>query len=67
MSNEKKINKGVIKMATCPRCGGKGTIKCPGCGGKGQGYGIIHGTWKCSRCNGSGEIQCPNCGGKGKV
>ena len=73
----------VIRVESCPDCGGSGCAEgttpeiCPDCGGSGQvrvnqrtPFGMVQSTTTCSRCGGSGKIihqPCKTCKGKGNV
>ncbi|MGQ4892389.1 MAG: hypothetical protein ACP6IP_07875 [Candidatus Njordarchaeia archaeon] len=48
-----------LKLTTCEKCGGKGSLTCKKCGGKGY--------ITCPVCGGTGEVKCDRCGGTGKI
>ena len=73
----------VIRVESCPDCGGSGCAEgttpeiCPDCGGSGQvrvnqrtPFGMVQSTTSCPKCGGSGKIihqPCKTCKGKGNV
>ena len=73
----------VIRVESCPDCGGSGCAEgttpeiCPDCGGSGHvrvnqrtPFGMVQSTTSCPKCGGSGKIihqPCKTCKGKGNV
>ena len=73
----------VIRVESCPDCGGSGCAEgttpeiCPDCGGSGHvrvnqrtPFGMVQSTTQCPKCGGSGKIihqPCKTCKGKGNV
>ncbi|MBQ2960004.1 MAG: molecular chaperone DnaJ [Oscillospiraceae bacterium] len=73
----------VIRVESCPDCGGSGCAEgttpeiCPDCGGSGQvrvsqrtPFGVVQSTTSCPKCGGTGKIihqPCKTCKGKGNV
>ena len=73
----------VIRVESCPDCGGSGCAEgttpeiCPDCGGSGHvrvnqrtPFGMVQSTTSCPKCGGTGKIihqPCKTCKGKGNV
>ena len=73
----------VIRVESCPDCGGSGCAEgttpeiCPDCGGSGHvrvnqrtPFGMVQSTSQCPKCGGTGKIihqPCKTCKGKGNV
>lgn len=73
----------VIRVESCPDCGGSGCAEgttpeiCPDCGGSGHvrvnqrtPFGMVQSTSQCPKCGGTGKIihqPCRTCKGKGNV
>lgn len=73
----------VIRVESCPDCGGSGCAEgttpeiCPDCGGSGQvrvnqrtPFGVVQSTSACPKCGGKGKIihqPCKTCKGNGSV